>query len=204
MQVNLYNRAYLIYNISISINNHTTSQDSKLIQLKTQQTSVSGRNHLTCAFLTSGHILRLSSRLSPSLTTSHPHIKFRAAILQAQLTHLTFLFFFMWPLLELSSRLSSRFHIQWRLNTSLSLTITHLSHQHSFNSQHVSISHFNNLSHFITHAHHISITTSYSIHKPTIHIMYILNSYHITNSYQITYSLIFYIYSKELTYILLY
>ena len=89
--------------------------------------------------------------------------------------------------------LQAQFQIshQWRLNTSLSLTITHLSHQHSFNSQHISISHFNNLSHFITHAHHISITTTYSIHKPTINIMYILNSYHITNSYQITHNLIF-------------
>ena len=107
----LYNRAYLIHNTSILYNNHTTYHDSKLIQLKTQQNSVFGRNHLTCAFLTSGHILRLSSRLSPSLTTSHPHIKFRAAILQAQLTHLTFLFCFMWPLLELSSMLSFKFHI---------------------------------------------------------------------------------------------
>ena len=35
---------------------------------------VSGRNHLTCAFLTSGHILGLSARLSPSLTSSHSHI----------------------------------------------------------------------------------------------------------------------------------
>ena len=102
--------------------------------------------------------------------------------------------------------LQAQFQIshQWRLNTSLSLTITHLSHQHSFTSQHVSISHFNNLVHFITHAHHVSITTTYSIHKSTIHIMYILNSYHITNSCQITHSLIFYIFSKELTYILVY
>ena len=111
MQVNLYNRAYLIHNTSILINNHTTSYDSKLIHWITQHNLVSGRNHLTCAFLTSGHMLRLSFRLSPSLTTLHPHIKFRAAILQAQLFHLTFSFFFMWPLLELSSRLSSRFHI---------------------------------------------------------------------------------------------
>ena len=66
------------------------------------------------------------------------------------------------------------------------------------------ISHFHILSHFITYAHHISITTTYSIHKPTIHIMYILNSYHITNSCQITHNFIFYIYSKELTYIFLY
>ena len=83
----------------------------ELIQLMTQKNLVSGRNHLTCAFHTSGYILGLSTRLSPSLTISHPHIKFRAAIPQAQLTHLTFLLFFMWPLLELSSRLSSRFHI---------------------------------------------------------------------------------------------
>ena len=35
---------------------------------------VSGRDHLTCANLTSGHILGLSARLSPSLTSSHSHI----------------------------------------------------------------------------------------------------------------------------------
>ena len=137
----------------------------------TQQNLVSGRNHLTCAFHTSGHILGLSTRLSPSLTISHPHIKFRAAIPQAQLTHLIFLFFLMWPLLELSSRLSSRFHISEGLtpvSTSLShiyLTNIHSIHnmfnftfQQSFSLPNTSTSHFNHhimLNSQTNNSHHV-------------------------------------------------
>ena len=169
----------------------------------TQQNSVSGRNHLTCAFHTSGHILGLSTRLSPSLTISHPHIKFRAAILQAQLTHLTFSFFFMWPLLELSSRLSSRFLINegyppgsaslshifltiWDYSShrdpksiiiQISIHISQFHHIfHILTQIHMSMF----LSHFLAHSQHISIYISYLNHKSLTYTIHIPNSHHIT------------------------
>ena len=94
---------------------------------------VSGRNHLTCANLTSGHILGLSARLSPSLTSSHSHIYIYhwVAIRPAQLAHLTFHLFLMWPLLELSARLSSRFHISEGYPPG-SAPLSHISSHHSF------------------------------------------------------------------------
>ena len=160
MQVNLYNGAYLIHNTSISINNHTTSQDSKLIQLKTQQTTVSDRNHLTCAFHTSGHILRLSARLSPSLIISHPHIKFWVAIRPAQLTHLTISYFpcdHYWNYSP--SSVPDFTHSEGYTPVSASLSHIYLTN-HIFNSHHVFTSYFSTI--------HISIFISYSNHKFSI------------------------------------
>ena len=90
---------------------------------------VSGWNLLTCAFLISGHILGLSARLSPSLTSSHSHI-------YISLGSYT-------PCSACPSHISSFSHVtttgtirpaqfqishQWRLSTRLSLTITYFPH----------------------------------------------------------------------------
>ena len=130
---------------------------------------------------------------------TYPHIKFRAAILQAQLTHLTFSFFFMWPLLELSARLSSRFHNQWDyLSSSVPLSHIFPHHLGLFLTQRSQINHHSNInspftisshilhftvSHFNTNSHVnvlISLLSTYTTHFH-IHIILksqIINSHH--------------------------
>ena len=164
----------------------------------TQQNLVSGRNHLTCAFLTSGHILGLSTRLSPSLTTSHPHIQFPGSYPpgSAYPSHIFILF----HVTTIGTILQAQFQIshQWRLSTRLSLTITHFPHHLGLSSHRdprsiiiqlsIHISQFHSftfhmsmfLSHFLAQIQHVSISISYSNHKSSIYTIYILTSHHIT------------------------
>ena len=91
---------------------------------------VSGRNLLTCAFLTSGHILGLSTRLSPSshiLTFSH--LIHWVSIRPAQLTYLiiTQLSSFS-PYISPSSEIYHKHHITIYIFIQLHLTSYYNNH----------------------------------------------------------------------------